>query len=159
VVFVRDEGSVFEAPLDAVWEFVGSSHHARAHGHRRVRRRGYTERSGTYSWEQPFGGAAARFAMRWISFWPLGVAYQVTEGPFAGSRFFLIYEPRGERTAVSVVGEFVSPKLAPDAIKPAVLGFFALEFEQDSRGLAAFRTDGPKTGPADAKARPSRPKS
>ena len=34
MVFVRDEGSVFEAPIDVVWEFVGSGDaHSIAHRH------------------------------------------------------------------------------------------------------------------------------
>jgi hypothetical protein len=140
VVFVRDRGGSFAAPIDAVWEFVGSGdHHSQAHGHTGARRVPHSDRSGTYSWEQPFDGSTARFTMRWTSFWPVGIGYDVLEGPFAGSRFFLLYEPQGERTGVEIVGEFVSPTLPVEAIPAAVERFFAREFEQDSRAIERDR--------------------
>lgn len=140
MVFLRDEGSVFEAPLDEVWAFVGSGdHHSGAHEHRRTRRISQSPRVGEYSWEQSFDGAPTRFTMRWTSFHPLGIAYEVLEGPFEGSRFFLWYEARASRTAVSVVGEFVSPTLAAGEIDAAVRRFFDREFEQDVAAIARDR--------------------
>ncbi len=145
MVFVRDTNGVFEAPLSAVWEFVGSGDgHSNAHEHRNASRTIHSEVSGTYAWEQPFDGTPMRFSMRWTSFRPVGLAYEVLEGPFQGSKFFLYYEPRGPRTGVSVVGEFVSPSLGPAEIEPAVERFFALEFEQDSAALRErARSDAP----------------
>lgn len=136
MVFVRDEGSLFDAPIEAVWEFVGSGDdHSAAHRHRAQRRERHSDRSGTYSWEQPFDGRPERFAMRWTSYWPLGIAYEVLEGPFTGSQFFLYYEPRGRRTAVGIVGEFRSPTIPPADVAAAVERFFTLEFEQDHAAL------------------------
>ncbi|MGP8077267.1 MAG: hypothetical protein ACLQD8_09340 [Thermoplasmata archaeon] len=136
MVFVRDEGSVFDAPLEEVWKFVGSGdEHSRAHRHRGWRRERGEGNSGTYSWEQEFLGAPARFTMHWISYHPLGVAYDVLEGPFAGSRFFLYYVPQGQKTGVTVVGEFASPTLPESRLKDEVLRFFSVEFDQDSAAL------------------------
>ena len=132
MVFLRDEGSVFDAPLELVWQFVGSGdRHSEAHGHSKTHRKPLPGNSGEYSWEQPFLGAAPRFTMRWTSFYPTGLAYEVLEGPFAGSTFFLYYTPRGDRTGVTVVGEFVSPTLPTAEIAAAVDRFFATEFAQD----------------------------
>ena len=75
--------------------------------------------------------------MRWRSFPPLGIAYEVLDGPFSGSRFFIVYEPRGSSTGVSVYGEFTSPTIPEDDLGPAVGGFFDLEFEQDRAALEA----------------------
>jgi len=75
--------------------------------------------------------------MRWRSFHPLGIAYEVLEGPFTGSRFFIVYEPRGPSTGVSVYGEFASPTIPEENLGPAVGGFFDLEFEQDRAALEA----------------------
>jgi hypothetical protein len=136
MVFVRDEGSVFEVPLDDVWKFVSSGdRHSEAHVHRDVAREVLGERSGKYSWEQTFDGAPTRFSMVWTSFHPLGVAYEVVEGPFEGSRFFLYYLPMGPRTGVGVVGEFVSPTLPESEIPAAVDRFFSKEFDQDHAAL------------------------
>jgi len=151
MVFIQEPEGVFDAPLAEVWEFVGSGDgHSSAHHHQKVRRLLDDPLHGRYSWEQPFDGVSTRFTMRWSSFWPLGVAYEVLEGPFEGSRFFLVYEPRGDRTAVSVVGEFVSRTLADDAIPAAVRRFFDLEYEQDRAAIQA-RSGGP------ARALPPRP--
>ncbi len=138
MVFVRDEGSVYEAPLDVVWEFFESGpEHSEAHGHREVRREKLSERSGSYAWVQEFQGQSTRFTMRWTSFRPVGLGYDVLEGPFAGSRFFLVYTPLGERTGVAVIGEFVSPTIPPSEIAQAVDSFFTTEFAQDHEAIRA----------------------
>jgi hypothetical protein len=140
VVFLRDEGSVYDAPLDEVWEFVGSGdHHSTAHGHSHSERTPVSPTVGEYAWDQPWEGRPTRFKMRWTSFPPLGVAYQVLEGPFTGSHFFLYYEPLGSRTGVAVVGEFVSPTIPADRIDAAVRRFFEVEFEQDAAAIARDR--------------------
>jgi hypothetical protein len=145
VVFVRDEGSVFEAPIAAVWRFVGSgNHHSEAHRHRKVRRRQLPGNAGRYSWEQDFLGRPERFTMSWVSYHPVGVAYRVLAGPFAGSRFFLYYLPRGRRTGVAVVGDFVSPTIPDAEIPAAVDRFFSLEFEQDRTAIEADVGAGPR---------------
>lgn len=140
MVFVRDEGDEFDVPLDAVWAFVSSGdHHSAAHHHRANSRERLSDRSGEYRWEQEFDGRPTRFAMRWVSYHPVGIAYDVTEGPFAGSRFFLHYTPRGARTAVGILGEFVSPTIPKDEIAAAVDRFFAREFEQDREAMRRDR--------------------
>jgi hypothetical protein len=144
MVFVHDQGSVFDAPLEKVWAFVSSREvHSAAHRHRSVRREIISETKGQYSWEQEFDGTPARFTMRWTSFHPVGVAYDVLEGPFAGSRFFLYYTPRGPRTEVGVVGEFVSSTIPEKELPAAVDRFFSLEFEQDSRALSEAKVAAP----------------
>lgn len=136
LVFLRDEGSVFDAPLDVVWDFVGSrDEHSQAHRHRDVRRERLSENSGRYSWIQDFLGRPEPFTMRWTSFAPVGLAYDVLEGPFAGSRFFLYYTPQGGRTAVTIVGEFTSPTIPAPDLAAAVDRFFSLEFEQDHAAI------------------------
>lgn len=140
VILLRDEGSIFDAPVQEVWDFVGSREpHAAAHRHRSVRREREHENSGSYSWEQDFEGQPARFTMRWTSFHPLGIAYEVLEGPFSGSKFFLYYVPHGNRTGVDLVGVFTSPSIPDGRLEESVRRFFAVEFEQDQAGLAEFR--------------------
>jgi hypothetical protein len=150
MVYFRDRGSVFAATRDEVWRFVGSGdHHSEAHHHRGVRRELFPGNSGRYSWEQEFLGRAERFTMEWVSYPPVGIAYRVREGPFAGSTFFLSYEPRGRRTGVEIVGDFVSPTIPAHRIPAAVDRFFATEFEQDrdaiARDLGSARTRRPRS--------------
>lgn len=149
-MFLRDEGSVFEAPSELVWEFVGSGDtHSGAHGHRANRRERGPGNSGTYSWEQEFDGGRARFTMHWVSYHPLGIAYEVLEGPFAGSRFFLYYVPQGARTAVGIVGDFRSPTIAAERLEALVRRFFEIEFEQDHAAIRRWVAErgGPRSPP------------
>lgn len=76
--------------------------------------------------------------MRWTSFHPFGIAYEVLEGPFVGSTFFVYYRPRGATTRVTLVGDFLSPTIPPSRLEAAVLGFFAREFEQDQAAITAM---------------------
>ena len=145
MTFIVDEGGFFEAPLGEVWRFLGSGdEHSRAHGHRAIQSVVLDDRSGSYSWEQPFSGATKRFTMRWTAFEPQGIAYEVLEGPFEGSRFFLYYRAQGPRTAVAIVGEFVSPDIPSTMVEAEVRKFFEIEFKQDSAALRAATRDDPR---------------
>lgn len=138
MVFVRDEGSVYNAPLEEVWRFLSSDErHSAAHHHRNPSRKELPGNSGEYSWEQEFEGKEERFTMRWTAFPRFGIAYEVLEGPFVGSKFFVYYRPRGARTRVTIVGEFVSPSIPEARLETSILGFFAREFEQDSSAIAS----------------------
>jgi hypothetical protein len=139
MVFVRDEGSVYNAPLEDVWRFLSMGRaHSEAHHHRDVERKSLPGNSGEYTWEQEFEGKPERFTMRWTSYPLFGIAYEVLQGPFVGSKFFVYYRPRGNNTRVTMVGDFVSPTIPAARLETAVLGFFALEFEQDSAAIAAM---------------------
>ncbi len=138
MVFLRDDSSAYDAPLRVVWDFFGSGmEHSDAHGHRDTRREKLADNVGIYSWTQDFRGKPERFTMRWTSYAPLGLGYEVLEGPFAGSKFFLYYTPQGERTGVAVVGEFTSPTIPSEEIAESVDRFFSREFEQDSAAIRA----------------------
>lgn len=140
MVFLRDEGSVFDAPLEDLWAFLDAGLvHSEGHGHRRIHRQRLSESSGVYTWEIPFEGTPTVFTMRWTAFVPVGIVYEVLEGPFTGSTFFLYYTPLGAKTGVSLVGEFRSPTLPPAETARAVEAFFAREFEEDSASIAAWR--------------------
>jgi len=137
MVFVRDEGSVYNLPLDEVWKYLSSDReHSEAHQHHNVSRKELPGDAGEASWEQEFEGKSERFTMRWTAFPTFGIAYEVLEGPFVGSKFFVYYRPRGSKTRVTIVGEFLSPTIPTARLEPAVLGFFAKEFEQDSAAMA-----------------------
>ena len=139
MVFVRDEGSVYNASLEEVWRFLSSPDaHTAAHQHRNVRRTALPGNAGEYSWEQEFEGKSERFTMRWTAFPRFGIAYEVLEGPFVGSKFFAYYRPRGPKTRVTIVGDFASPSIPAPRLESSVLGFFAREFEQDSVAMAAM---------------------
>lgn len=136
MVFYHDDAGEFEAPLDLVWAYFRSpGDHRTAHGHRHSRLESLTETCFLATWEQEFAGRSVEFQMRGTEFPPLGFAYEVLRGPFAGSKFFNYYRPRGPRTGVTLVGEFRSLTLPDGELEAAVRAFFDTEFEQDRAGL------------------------
>jgi len=138
VTFVRDEGSVYNAPLEEVWRFLSDREaHESVHHHREVEHKPLGENSGESVWVQDFEGKAERFRMRYTAFPMFGIAYEVQEGPLLGSKFFAYYRPRGPKTRVTVVGDFQSPTIPAARLEPVVLAFFALEFEQDNAAISA----------------------
>ena len=68
--------------------------------------------------------------MRWRSFHHVGIALQVLEGPFAGSRFFRPYKPRDHVTAAGAVGRSISRTITVDALASSAETRFAAGFEQ-----------------------------
>lgn len=142
MVFVRDEGSVYNAPLRDVWRLLSSGPlHSEAHHHRRTERTSLPGNAGEYRWEQDFEGKPEMFSMRWTAFPPFGIAYEVLEGPFRGSKFFVYYRARGDKTRVTMVGEFVSPTIPPARVEASALAFFAREFEEDSAAISSLPPD------------------
>ncbi len=57
-------------------------------------------------------------------YYPLGIAFEILEGPFVDSRYFVYYIPiDNNKTRVTVVWDFKSNIIPDDKIKPIVLGF------------------------------------
>ena len=139
MVFVRDEGSVYNAPLEDVWRFLSSGpSHSEAHHHRNAEHKPLPGFYSEDTWEQDFEGKSEKFTVRWTALPPFGTAYDVLEGPFRGSKFFVYYRARGNKTRVTIVGDFVSPTIPAARVETAVLAFFAREFEEDSAAIAAM---------------------
>jgi hypothetical protein len=136
MVFIFDDSGVFDAPLEAVWKYFNSGvDHRLAHRHRKSRLEEQSETSFVASWEQDYEGRPVVFKMHGIAFPPLGLAYEVLDGPFDGSKFFFYYTPLGDRTRVTLVGEFASSSIPLRELESKVIDFFATEFEQDAEGL------------------------
>jgi hypothetical protein len=54
----------------------------------------------------------------------------------AGSKSFQFYTPKGNETAVTVVGEFVSKGVPDAALKGAVMAFLGTVFDEDQKNLS-----------------------
>jgi hypothetical protein len=141
MVFVFDDSGVFEAPIEIVWAYFNSGPaHRSAHHHRKSHLEELSETSFVASWEQDYNGGPVFFKMHGTEYPPLGLAYEILAGPFAGSKFFFYYTPVGDRTQVSLVGEFASDSIPAALLKSKVIDFFAIEFEQDREGLDRYQT-------------------
>ena len=124
MVHITDEGSLFDAPIEAVWKYLNTPEvHGPAHPRRRnLRVTPVPPNSVVLSQEQEIGGQWHTVSNRISLFPPLGYAVEFLEGPMAGSKSFTIFSPRGPQTAVTVVGDFVSKLIPESQLHAAVLG-------------------------------------
>lgn len=140
MVFVRDEGSRFDAPIDVVWKYLmGAESHDAAH---RSTRNGkfepISDTSFRYSSERHVGDAWLPEAMRITALPPVGITTEFLEGRFAGSKMLYVYSPHGDRTGIDVFGDFHSPTLSDGDLEAAVRGFLDSEFAEDAPAVRAF---------------------
>jgi hypothetical protein len=136
VVFIRDEGSEFDAPIDVVWEYIfgGEGHDA---SHR-------TTRGGKmkalfkgpfvlqYKAERQYGTRWIPETMRITFFPPVATVQELLDGPLAGSKWTYVYSPRGKKTRIDALGEFRSKKYKGAELKRVAVRFLANEFEEDA---------------------------
>lgn len=140
MVHVKDEGSHFDAPIETVWEYLRSDEaHTESHkGTRNRHMKELSENSMLVTWEQDLGGKWVKMENRITVLPPVGMAIEVTEGPMSGSKFMNFYTPKGDRTEVTVVGEFTSKQIPEAQLEPAVDAFLEEMYEEDVAGLRAF---------------------
>ena len=136
MVFIHDEGSEFDAPLDKVWKLNASEGR---HNHPSLRNMG-SEMEGEhpilkYETAMP-DGSWAKNRVRMTLLPPVGIAFETLEGPMAGSRSFQFYTPKGAKTGITVVGEYVSPGVPEAVLKKEVLRFLETVFGEDQSNLA-----------------------
>ena len=137
MVFVEDSGSVFDTQLDMVWK-LGEAHIKegnRIHPNTRNNKSEIlNETTFINSWEQvdDANGQNIRMKIRGTMYYPLGIAFEILEGPFVDSKYFVYYIPiDNNKTGVTVVGDFKSNMIPEDKIKPIVLGFSERVFNED----------------------------
>lgn len=140
MVHIKDEGSYFEAPLDMVWKYVQSEQeHGESHkGRRNFSRKEIGPNTVELSWEQEIDGKWVRSANRLTMLPPVGFSVEPLEGPLAGSKFYNYYTPRGNRTEVTVVGEYTSKVIPAAQLEQAVMANNEKVYKEDSEGLRAF---------------------
>jgi hypothetical protein len=137
MVFVEDSGSVFDAQLDMVWK-LGEAHIKegnRIHPNTRNNKSEIlNETTFINSWEQvdDANGQNIRMKIRGTMYYPLGIAFEILEGPFVDSKYFVYYIPiDNNKTGVTVVGDFKSNIISEEQIKPIVLDFSERVFNED----------------------------
>jgi hypothetical protein len=140
MVFISDSGSAFDAPLEVVWKYLQSAaDHGPSHkGRRNVQQKALGNDTIERTWEQDINGEWVRMGNRITTYAPVGYAVESIDGPWAGSKWITYYTPKGERTEVAVVGEWVSKSVPADQIRTAVMANLERFFEEDTAGLRAF---------------------
>jgi hypothetical protein len=139
MVFIVDEGSEFDAPLEKVWRLseAHAKDAAKIHpGSRNHKIESISENVVIQSWESDMQGQTVRTKIKVTRFHPLGVAIELLEGALAASKFFNYYTPNGNKTGVTVIGDFKS-SIMPDEnqLKQAVMSFLEQAFNEDGAYL------------------------
>ena len=137
MVHIEDLGSHFDAPIETVWKFINSpADHGASHQDRRnVRGEPDGENRITSSWEQNVQGNWVKVQNQVTLFAPVAMLVHSVEGPLAGSKFMFYYSPKGDKTGVSVIGDFQSKTIPPAQLEQAVLASLEAAFNDDQAAI------------------------
>ena len=137
MVYLIDEGSVFDAPIEKIWRYLSSE----AHNHPSFRSV-HREASGntvTITSERTFMGKTVTVKIKHTLYPPVGYVSEHLEGPMAGSRSFLYYIPKGDKTAVTIVGDFIIGGLDEETTRDTVLAQMQTTFDEDNANLKRMK--------------------
>jgi hypothetical protein len=137
MVYLKDEGSVFDAPIDFVWKYIfgGEGHDS---SHKTTRKPKFAKVSDItilYGSERYLRGKWAPDQLRISMFPPISVVTEWLEGALAGSKLVYLYSPEGEKTRIDVYGEFTSKTLPQPEVEAAAREFLEMEFAADAAAI------------------------
>ncbi|MCI4330418.1 MAG: hypothetical protein L3K19_01035 [Thermoplasmata archaeon] len=140
MVYIKDEGSTFDAPIELVWKYIfdGDAHDAAHRTTRNPRFEKVSDLTMVYAAEREFRGKWAPDRMRISAFPPVSMVVEWLEGPLAGSTFTYVYSPKGNATGIDVYGEFTSPSLPPGQVEAAAREWLESEFVDDAAAIRAL---------------------
>jgi hypothetical protein len=134
MVYLQDEGGVFDAPIDVVWKYIfGGGEHDKVHtSTRNSEFKNVSDCTILYTAERNYGGTWKRETMRISFFPPVAMVQELLEGPLAGSKWVYLYTAKGRKTGIDVYGEFKAKHLPAARVKKVALAFLASEFSEDA---------------------------
>ena len=140
MVHLVDDGSEFDASLGLLWKYIQSeSDHRVAHkGRRNFHQTPLTETSFINTWEQVVQGRTVQIENRVTVLPPIGFAVEFLKGPMAETKFFNYFSPQGDKTGVTVVGEFQSRVIPPNEIEKTARGVLEEVYQEDVAGLKLY---------------------
>jgi hypothetical protein len=140
MVFIEDREGIFDAPIDKVWKLAkahsveGSKIHPSA---KNIETTMSDDNTFINSWYEHINEQTIKIKMKGTIFYPLGIAFEMIEGPFAGSTYFVYYVPRSyNKTGVVLAGEFRSLSIDPtvgddEMLRSVVSSTLEKLFEED----------------------------
>ena len=134
-VHFEDKGTVYEAPIEVVWDFMlhDEEFHPRAHGGglRNLRWKDVNEITGLASFETHGTGRWIKRSSRITTVPPVARILEELTGRYAGSKIVFLYTPKGERTGVDVFAELASDTLSPEELEDEWRRTLEKSFEED----------------------------
>jgi hypothetical protein len=138
MVYVIDEGGVFDAPIDVVWKYLQSDDHR--HQNMKVLNREVVEGNTVIiSAERIINGQTVKTKNKNTLYRPFGLVQEHLEGPTAGSRAFLFYIPKGDKTGVTVVGDFFVKGMDDARAKETILAQMQTAFDEDNANIKKMK--------------------
>jgi hypothetical protein len=136
MVYIIDEGSEFDVPLEKLWEYLPSESHKHS---AKVISRELQGNVLTLTSERDVDGKAVRSKLRITMYPPLGVAQEHLEGPTAGSRVFAYYTRKGNKTSITVVGDYKMAGADDEGTRKAVMQMLERSFNEDVATLKGMK--------------------
>lgn len=133
MVYVLDEGSEFNAPIEKVWQYLQSQTHS--HPSIKTLGREVEGNSVILTSERNILGTIHKVKVKNTIYRPFGLIQEYLEGPLTGSKAFLYYIPKGEKTGVTVVGDYIMKDVDDETVKRAVLAQAQVVFDEDNANL------------------------
>jgi hypothetical protein len=147
MIYIHDEGSVYDAPIDVVWDYLmhAGEDHVKAHASSAhfFEVKELSKTSAIVTAERKINGRWSRFVTRSTDYPSLGIVNEELEGDFAGSKFMVIYTPDGNKTRVEAYGELKSDTIPQSEIEQVFLKLLESSFNEDVPALKAFAENAP----------------
>jgi len=133
MVFLLDEGGVFDAPVDAIWKYLQSEGHQ--HSSMKLISRELTGNAVVITAERSIMGKTVRMKIKNTLYPPFGMVQEHLEGPTAGSRAFVYYIPKGDKTGVTAVGDYRLEGADEQRTKEAIMAQLQIVFDEDNANI------------------------
>ena len=137
MVYLLDEGSVFDMSIDKIWKYLQSEEHR--HPSIKMVNREVIGNTVVITSERNIMGKVALTKIKNTLYPPFGLVQEHLEGPLAGSKAFQYYTPKGDKTGITVVGDFVIKGLDDKATREAVLAQAQITFDEDNANLKKMK--------------------
>ncbi len=142
IVYFEDRNTLYDAPLDVVWDFMtkDETFHPRAHkgSVRKFASKALSEITGLLSWEERDGPRWRRRSARMTVVRPAVRIQEELDGRYAGSTLVFVYSPRGRRTRVDVLCYMQPDGRTPAQLEAAWRREFSKNFREDGPWLRKF---------------------
>jgi hypothetical protein len=134
MVYILDEGSEFDAPIEKIWGYLQSEGHA--HPSMKILKREMPSPNIVeLTSEREMNGKKFNTKVRITLYPPFGMVQEHLEGPTAGSKSFSYYTPKGNKTGITVVGDFKAEGMNEEDTKKAILAQMQVSFDEDNANL------------------------
>ena len=137
MVFILDEGGVFDAPLEKIWKLSRSKFHIHSSTKNMKIERTADPSTIFMTWDSETAGLAFKNRAKLTFLPPIGFTMDYVEGSFAGSREFEYYIPMGDKTGITCVGDWrwAPGGLSDEELRDVVSKFYDEGFREDKENL------------------------